>query len=146
MLSHTLAPLSRNAVVASSSSSRSVLSRIAPVAYGRMRLYSTPATPAGLDEGEKAIYDKLSAKFPGNRLEVQDVSGQSNTLPMSQLWERRDCVTESMLIHLNRRMWIVLRYRNQFSGFQRSFNNKATQTGQLVSQRGYQDNTRAPSK
>jgi hypothetical protein len=31
-----------------------------------------------MDEGEKAIYEKLSAKFPGNTLEVQDVSGRLN--------------------------------------------------------------------
>jgi stress-induced morphogen len=29
-----------------------------------------------MDEGEKNIYDKLSAKFPGKTLEVQDVSGE----------------------------------------------------------------------
>lgn len=40
------------------------------------RLYSTRPTPTGLDEGERAIYEKLSAKFPGDRLEVQDVSGE----------------------------------------------------------------------
>jgi len=40
------------------------------------RFYSTRPTPSGLDEGEKAIYEKLAAKFPGDRLEVQDVSGK----------------------------------------------------------------------
>jgi len=40
------------------------------------RLYSTRPAPTGLDEGEKAIYEKLAAKFPGDRLEVQDVSGK----------------------------------------------------------------------
>lgn len=30
-----------------------------------------------MDAGEKVIYEKLSAKFPGNTLEVQDVSGTS---------------------------------------------------------------------
>lgn len=45
------------------------------------RMYSTPPAEsapgaATMDEGERAIYEKLSAKFPGNRLEVQDVSGE----------------------------------------------------------------------
>jgi len=44
------------------------------------RLYSTRPTPTGLDEGEKAIYEKLAAKFPGDRLEVQDVSGKLDFL------------------------------------------------------------------
>ncbi|WVQ98871.1 hypothetical protein IAU59_006002 [Kwoniella sp. CBS 9459] len=35
---------------------------------------SSPSSPP-LDEGEKAIYDKLKAAFPGKKLEVQDVSG-----------------------------------------------------------------------
>lgn len=38
------------------------------------RAYSTPM-PTGLDQGEQTIYKKLSETFPGNRLEVQDVSG-----------------------------------------------------------------------
>ncbi|KAK4686666.1 BolA-like protein 3, partial [Tremellales sp. Uapishka_1] len=37
------------------------------------RCYAT--APASLNEGEKVIWTKLSEKFPGKRLEVQDVSG-----------------------------------------------------------------------
>ncbi|WVR05324.1 hypothetical protein IAU60_002338 [Kwoniella sp. DSM 27419] len=42
-----------------------------------LRAYSTPAgeAPPPLDEGEQAIYAKLKAAFPGQKLEVQDVSG-----------------------------------------------------------------------
>jgi hypothetical protein len=49
-----------------------------PSIISHSRSYSTepPSAPAPLDEGEKAIYDKLSASFPGKRLEVQDVSGE----------------------------------------------------------------------
>jgi hypothetical protein len=32
-----------------------------------------PAAP--LDTGEQAIYDKLASRFPGEQLQVQDVSG-----------------------------------------------------------------------
>ncbi|KAL1405490.1 hypothetical protein Q8F55_009125 [Vanrija albida] len=41
------------------------------------RVYSTPAReqPAGLGEGERVIWDKLAARFPGTQLQVQDVSG-----------------------------------------------------------------------
>ncbi|GFZ45726.1 hypothetical protein JCM24511_03455 [Saitozyma sp. JCM 24511] len=33
------------------------------------------AAPTGMDEGERNIHSKLAARFPGKRLEVQDVSG-----------------------------------------------------------------------
>jgi hypothetical protein len=33
------------------------------------------AAPTGIDEGERNIHSKLAARFPGKRLEVQDVSG-----------------------------------------------------------------------
>ncbi|WWD16087.1 hypothetical protein CI109_100512 [Kwoniella shandongensis] len=59
----TLTPVVRSSPIASTS---------------RFRQYSTPTpTPqaTGLDQGEKAIYDKLRSAFPGERLEVQDVSG-----------------------------------------------------------------------
>ncbi|WVQ78540.1 hypothetical protein IAT38_000626 [Cryptococcus sp. DSM 104549] len=39
-----------------------------------LRPYTTPASPP-LDSGEQAIYDKLRSAFPGEKLEVQDVSG-----------------------------------------------------------------------
>jgi hypothetical protein len=64
------------------------------------RLYSTRPTPTGLDEGEKAIYEKLAAKFPGDRLEVQDVSGK---LRIARL------LGVKLMI---RRMWLILRYRD----------------------------------
>lgn len=64
------------------------------------RLYSTRPTPTGLDEGEKAIYEKLAAKFPGDRLEVQDVSGK---LRSSARWGAKLMI---------RRMWFILRYRD----------------------------------
>ncbi|KAK8869650.1 hypothetical protein IAR55_000218 [Kwoniella newhampshirensis] len=41
----------------------------------RSRHYSTPTPTPTLDDGEKAIYEKLRTAFPGQRLEVQDVSG-----------------------------------------------------------------------
>jgi hypothetical protein len=46
------------------------------------RTYADEAASAlaKLDAGEQGIYDKLSAQFPGKRLEVQDVSGQLNSL------------------------------------------------------------------
>ncbi|KAL7424134.1 hypothetical protein Q5752_001719 [Cryptotrichosporon argae] len=53
------------------SSSASVL-RPTSIIFGAARRYSAAA---GLDEGERTIYDKLSKRFPGKRLEVQDVSG-----------------------------------------------------------------------
>ena len=64
------------------------------------RLYSTRPTPTGLDEGEKAIYEKLAAKFPGDRLEVQDVSGKLGSpgrlgVKLTIRW-----------------MWFILRYRD----------------------------------
>jgi hypothetical protein len=64
------------------------------------RLYSTRPAPTGLDEGEKAIYEKLAAKFPGDRLEVQDVSGNLHIL--------RPLRVKLMI----RRMWFILRYRD----------------------------------
>jgi len=56
-------------------------SSAAPALYRlprNIRPYSTPAhaeTPPNLDEGEQRIYAKLQARFPGDRVEVQDVSG-----------------------------------------------------------------------
>jgi hypothetical protein len=64
------------------------------------RLYSTRPTPTGLDEGERAIYEKLSAKFPGDRLEVQDVSGK---LSYSGLDPAK---------LMSRWMWFILRHRD----------------------------------
>jgi hypothetical protein len=64
------------------------------------RLYSTRPTPTGLDEGEKAIYEKLAAKFPGDRLEVQDVSGKPLLPGLSGV---------KLMI---RWMWFILRYRD----------------------------------
>ncbi|OWZ67193.1 hypothetical protein AYX14_00369 [Cryptococcus neoformans] len=44
--------------------------------FAALRLYSTPsAASPSLDSGEEAIYKKLKERFPGSRLEVQDVSG-----------------------------------------------------------------------
>ncbi|AAW41933.1 hypothetical protein CNBB1580 [Cryptococcus deneoformans B-3501A] len=44
--------------------------------FAALRLYSTPpAASPPLDNGEEAIYKKLKERFPGSRLEVQDVSG-----------------------------------------------------------------------
>lgn len=45
------------------------------------RAYSIPAreVPTGLGEGEKVIWDKLAARFPGTQLQVQDVSGESSS-------------------------------------------------------------------
>jgi len=64
------------------------------------RLYSTRPTPTGLDDGEKAIYEKLAAKFPGDRLEVQDVSGKLR-------------IPTRLRAELTiRRMWFILRYRD----------------------------------
>jgi hypothetical protein len=64
------------------------------------RLYSTRPAPTGLDEGEKAIYEKLAAKFPGDRLEVQDVSGK---LQIPWLLGVK---------LMKRRVWFILRYRD----------------------------------
>lgn len=45
--------------------------------FAALRLYSTPsAASPSLDSGEEAIYKKLKERFPGSRLEVQDVSGE----------------------------------------------------------------------
>jgi stress-induced morphogen len=85
-----------------SSSSRSAQSTITrpvarqllrtPISLSATRLYSTRPTPEGLDEGEKAIYDKLSATFPGNRLEVQDVSGKLHRLYVTRSsWYKGGC-------------------------------------------------------
>ena len=79
------------------------------------RLYSTRPTPTGLDEGERAIYEKLSAKFPGDRLEVQDVSGE-----LSSPWS-----TATGLKLMIRRLWFILRYRDQLSCIQGIINDKA---------------------
>ena len=54
------------------------------------RFYSTRPTPTGLDEGEKAIYEKLAAKFPGDRLEVQDVSGMRFCLHLGKADDKAD--------------------------------------------------------
>ncbi|KAL0254096.1 hypothetical protein I308_101475 [Cryptococcus tetragattii IND107] len=44
--------------------------------FAALRSYSTPsAASSPLDSGEEAIYKKLKERFPGSRLEVQDVSG-----------------------------------------------------------------------
>ncbi|WVN86693.1 uncharacterized protein L203_101865 [Cryptococcus depauperatus CBS 7841] len=43
-----------------------------------MRVFKNYSTPAGnppQDDGEQKIYAKLRERFPGTRLEVQDVSG-----------------------------------------------------------------------
>ncbi|TXT07137.1 hypothetical protein VHUM_03307 [Vanrija humicola] len=58
-----LAPLARATRASSSVSAR--------------RAYSIPAReqPTGLGEGERVIWDKLAARFPGTQLQVQDVSG-----------------------------------------------------------------------
>lgn len=57
--------------------SRLGVSRAPLSAYGGVaRAYATRTPPAELGEGEKVIYDKLNARFPGERLEVQDVSGE----------------------------------------------------------------------
>jgi hypothetical protein len=51
--------------------------------YPSLRFNSSAATsgsaapPTGLSEGEKVIWDKLSKRFAGKRLEVEDVSGES---------------------------------------------------------------------
>lgn len=130
MLSRTL-PLARTMFVARPSSSRSGLSGSSALSttLGRTRLYSTPAAPAGLDEGERAIYEKLSAKFPGNRLEVQDVSGQFQfqsrvdvvPLPIAHSATNRKSSADTC-----RRVRVVLRHRNQLARVQRPVNDKAT--------------------
>lgn len=94
MFSRTLPSLTRTLASSAAGSSRSsstsygLLARTQVGSIGStssarcVRMYSTPSEPgaAPMDEGEKAIYEKLSAKFPGNRLEVQDVSGTSPCL------------------------------------------------------------------
>jgi len=40
-----------------------------------LRTYATRAKPTGMNEGETTIWTKLNDRFPGTRLEVQDVSG-----------------------------------------------------------------------
>ncbi|RSH79261.1 uncharacterized protein EHS24_001301 [Apiotrichum porosum] len=51
----------------------------APLARAQLasssRTYATRVQPAGMGEGERGIWDKLNSRFPGTRLEVQDVSG-----------------------------------------------------------------------
>lgn len=53
----------------------------APLARAQLasssRTYATRVQPAGMGEGERGIWDKLNSRFPGTRLEVQDVSGES---------------------------------------------------------------------
>lgn len=67
----TLIASSLRTTLRSSPAFRSTISAIA--SSSRTRSYATPPT----DAGERAIYEKLATKFPGNRLEVEDVSGQS---------------------------------------------------------------------
>lgn len=73
---------SRSTMVMARPAARSALSTpFARSTISSARLYSTRPTPEGLDEGERNIYDKLSAKFPGKTLEVQDVSGKLHGSP-----------------------------------------------------------------
>lgn len=51
------------------------LAPISPISSFASRSYSAPP-PNSRDKGEQVIYDKLSARFPGKTLEVQDVSGE----------------------------------------------------------------------
>lgn len=53
------------------------VSRLAstPSRLAALRAYATRAQPSGLNEGETTIWTKLNDRFPGTRLEVQDVSG-----------------------------------------------------------------------
>lgn len=106
MLSRTLPSLSRSISTAVAGSSRSRSSLGLPIVHRARvpvpivqalrsgRTYSTPAAPAAMDEGEKAIYEKLSAKFPGNRLEVQDVSGTSFTTILRKSESRLEIIAD----------------------------------------------------
>ncbi|KAI0029541.1 bola-like protein [Vararia minispora EC-137] len=48
--------------------------RVTPT-LSRLRLYSVATLPQGLDTGEKAIFEKLAARFQPSELRVQDISG-----------------------------------------------------------------------
>ncbi|OCF55808.1 hypothetical protein L486_06561 [Kwoniella mangroviensis CBS 10435] len=66
--------LNTSTVIPRSSTLASSSSRIIQTRF-QFRSYSTPTPTPPLDKGEQAIYDKLKSAFPGQRLEVQDVSG-----------------------------------------------------------------------
>jgi hypothetical protein len=46
-------------------------------AFTFARTFTARAQPKDLNEGEATIWGKLNDRFPGTRLEVQDVSGKS---------------------------------------------------------------------
>ncbi|WVF72039.1 hypothetical protein IAT40_006851 [Kwoniella sp. CBS 6097] len=82
---YSLAPRLARSSASPTTQVSSILSRTSIASSSRLtslRYNSSFAAAAGrgagsppLDKGEKAIYDKLKAAFPGNKLEVQDVSG-----------------------------------------------------------------------
>ena len=95
------------------SRSRSVAKPVINLPY--VRAFSTP-------------YDKLSSRFPGRQLQVQDVSGPPIPFSLS---------TSVRLMGAIRGLRIILCDLDIFTSFQRVEYHQAAQTGQRVSEGGY---------
>ena len=112
------------------SRSRSVAKPVINLPY--VRAFSTPSDTDPpqplLNTGEQAIYDKLSSRFPGRQLQVQDVSGPPIPFSLS---------TSVRLMGAIRGLRIILCDLDIFTSFQRVEYHQAAQTGQRVSEGGY---------
>lgn len=93
-----------------------------------------------LNDGERAIYDKLMAQFGSKTLDVVDVSGKLEFVQDSLLF----LSTHALPVrHYFRRMWIILCYPYFLAAIQGPVDNQAAQACQPVFEGGGESYSRS---